>query len=160
MLIRAATDQDAKDLAQIHVRSWAETYPGLLPAEEIAAYPYDLRLAQWQGVLARGGTRVVLIDGTGFAQIGPQREARFKPDYPEELYALYLLGTAQGRGLGRALLRAALGPAPQPFTAVVLASNARALGFYTRIGGQQVAQMRGEDGLEDLVLGWPDPGMI
>lgn len=160
MLIRAATAEDAEDLAQIHVRSWAETYPGLLPAEEIAAYTYDMRLVQWQGVLARGGTRVVLAGGTGFAQIGPQREARYKPGFPDELYALYLLGTAQGRGLGRALLRAALGPAPRPFTAVVLASNARALGFYTRIGGQEIARMRGADGLEDLVLGWPDPGAI
>lgn len=157
MEIRAATVDDADALARIHVQSWAETFPGLLPEEEIAAHTYDLRAAQWQGALSRGTTRIVLADGAGFAQVGPQREAGLRADYPEELYALYTLGSAQGRGLGRALVRAALGEAPRPFTAVMLAANHRAHAFYTRIGGVVIGRAMGQDGFEDLIFGWRDP---
>lgn len=154
MRIRAATVNDADALARIHVQSWAETYPGLLPKEEIAAHTYDQRLVQWQDALSRRTTRIVLADGAGFAQVGPQRDAGHRADYPDELYALYTLGAAQGRGLGRALLRAALGETPRPFTAVMLAANHRAHAFYTRMGGVVIGRAMGSDGFEDLIFGW------
>jgi len=131
---RPATPDDARDLAAIHVRAWEETYTGLLPPEEVAARDRTRRLAQWQGMLAQGRTRVALIPGFGFAQAGPQREAALAARWPEELLALYVLKSGHGTGAGLALLSAVLGAGP--FSAVVLKCNGRACRFYEKTGGR------------------------
>ncbi|MEM7490071.1 MAG: GNAT family N-acetyltransferase, partial [Pseudomonadota bacterium] len=132
MTPRPATPADAEEIARLHVRAWQETYPGLLPPEEIAARDHPARLRQWQGALASDASRTVLLPGLGFAQAGPQRMADHAAAYPEELYCLYLLRAGQGRGHGRALL-AAVGR-DVPMTALVLEGNARACAFYAAAG--------------------------
>lgn len=113
MEIRPALPDDAPELADLHVTCWAETYPGLVPAAEIARFDRNMRLRQWEQQIARGTSRIVIAPGAGFAQLGPQREAALAArGFKEELYALYLTRAAQGCGLGRALFAAALGPAP------------------------------------------------
>ena len=144
MKIRQAGPDDVADLATLHVTCWAETYPGLLPAQEIARYDRDLRLRQWEQQIAKGTSRIMIAPGAGFAQIGPQREAALAArGVEEELYALYLLRTAQGAGLGRALFAAAFGPAPGPLSAMVLEGNDRACRFYEATGAR-LAERRPE----------------
>ena len=133
--IRSATPDDAPMLARIHVQSWQETYHGLLPQSELDARPFEVRLAQWRGQIARGVSRIAALPGLGFAQMGPQRSSDAPvAGYPEELYCLYLLAEAHGTGQGLLLLNAVRGAAP--FTALVLAGNARACGFYEKTGGR------------------------
>ncbi len=137
MQIRHARPEDAPMLAGIHVAAWAETYHGLLPDTEIARYDHELRTRQWARQIATGTSRIRLAPGLGFAQVGPQRDpALAARGYRDELLALYLLGAAQGRGLGRALFAAALGPRPDPMSALVLDGNARACRFYERSGAR------------------------
>jgi len=133
--IRDATPRDARMLARLHVETWAETYRLILPASAFAARPLEARLAQWTGQIARGGSRIALAPGLGFAQMGPQRDPcpEAKP-YPDELYCLYVLARAYGTGLGQALLAHVRGAAP--FTASVIDANARACGFYDKMGGR------------------------
>jgi GNAT superfamily N-acetyltransferase len=149
-------------LARIHIAAWQETYAGLLPDDEIArASDPDRRLAQWTGAIARNDTRIAVIDDLGFAQIGHQRDAGLAAlGYTWELWSIYLLRAAQGRGLGAALLRLALGPAPQPFTALVLAGNHVACSFYERQGGRLLAardEAIGQTPITERVYVWDDP---
>lgn len=116
---------------------WAETYGGLLPASEIARYGLAFRESQWARALAGGAARVIWLKGAGFAMTGPQRDGALAAEWPDELYALYLLRRYQGRGLGRALLGAVLGG---PFTATVVAGNLRAERFYAAAGGVELAR--------------------
>ncbi|MGL4235500.1 GNAT family N-acetyltransferase [Tabrizicola sp.] len=159
---RAPDPADAAMLARIHIAAWQETYTGLLPDDEIArASNPERRLAQWTGAIARNESRIALIDDLGFAQMGHQRDPELAAlGYPEELWAIYLLRAAQGRGLGAALLRFALGPAPQPFTALVLSGNHVAAAFYTRQGGRLLSTRDEAIGLtpirEDVYV-WDDP---
>ncbi|WPY93531.1 hypothetical protein T8T21_10415 [Limimaricola variabilis] len=158
MEIRPALPDDVPKLADLHVTCWAETYPGLVPAEEIARFDRNMRLRQWGQQIARGTSRIVIAPGTGFAQLGPQREAALAArGFKEELYALYLTRAAQGCGLGRALFAAALGPAPGPLSAMVLGGNDRACRFYETTGAR-LAERRperiGEARIIDLLYLW------
>ena len=138
-MIRAAISEDAEALARLHVAAWAETYPGLLPDAEIAAHDLAYRLKTWPQILAAGRTRVVIAPDLGFAVMGPQRYPQFVADYPEELYSLYVLRMGHGRGLGRGLFRAAAGA--EAFTALVIAGNLRATGFYEAMGGRHLGTL-------------------
>lgn len=153
---RPATTDDAAMLARLHVDSWRETYPGLLPATEIAARGFDVRLPQWQAMLARGTSRIAVVDRLGFAQMGPQRETGFlSAGYTDEIYSLYLLRAGQGRGLGRALVSAVKSGAP--FTAAVLADNKPACRFYHAIGGiplERRLDAIGNTEIDEIVYGF------
>ncbi|SDE69770.1 GNAT family N-acetyltransferase [Limimaricola pyoseonensis] len=158
MEIRTARPGDATALAELHVACWAETYPGLVPAEEIARYDRTFRLRQWEQQIAKGTSRIMIAPGAGFAQVGPQRETALAArGYVAELYALYLTRAAQGRGLGRALFAAALGPAPGRLSAMVLDGNDRACRFYETTGAR-LAERRperiGDAEITDLLYLW------
>ncbi len=130
---RPAAPSDAEEIAAIHVQSWQETYPSLLPSSEIARYDLTARNALWQSAIASGRSRIALIPGCGFAAMGPQRDAALAASHPEELLALYVLRKHHGQGHGKALLAAVQSDAA--FTTWVLAGNTRAERFYSRRGG-------------------------
>lgn len=143
-------------LARLHVNAWEETYRGLLPDGEFKKRPYAVRLAQWQDQIARGTSRIAVAPDLGFAQVGPQRDDALRDEWPEELYALYVLRRAHGSGLAQALLAATAGD--RPFTALVLDGNDRALAFYRKTGAVERARIPLGDGWpDDILLGWPAP---
>jgi GNAT superfamily N-acetyltransferase len=150
----------------VHVDAWRETYPGMLPAFVLDALSYEERAQQWTQSLERGGacTYVAEHDGhiVGFASGGPNREDGY-PEYPGELQTLYLLRSAQGLGLGRALfetvrdwLRAR---ELEPFMVWVIAANP-ACRFYERFGATRIvtqeSEIRGALVL-DCIYAWPKP---
>lgn len=136
---REATASDIPMLARIHVASWVETYTGLLPPSEIAARDQSVRETQWTNQIASGASRIALVPDFGFAQAGPQRDkVLLARGYPQELYAIYILRAGQGRGLGRALLRAVTAASGGPMTALVLAENTSAIEFYRTTGATLV----------------------
>lgn len=157
--LRPATLDDAPMLARLHVQAWAETYPGILPPEEIARRTYAIRLAQWIAQINAGSTRIFTIPDYGFVQFGPQRdEALTAQGYAEELYALYLLQAGQGQGMGRALFDA--GWAEAAFTCMVLDGNLRACRFYERTGARLLRTFDdhiGETPTRERLYGWPAP---
>jgi GNAT superfamily N-acetyltransferase len=162
---RSATLADIPMLARLHAAAWRETYAGLLPDEEIArASNPTARQVQWARTLSRTECRTVVLEDLGFACIGPQRaEAMAAQGYSQELLSLYLLRIGQDRGHGKALLRAALGTEPRPLTATVLASNARACGFYAALGGQPIATVTDRVGavtVAEQVYAWDQPRLL
>jgi ribosomal protein S18 acetylase RimI-like enzyme len=112
--IRTATPADAPAIAEVHAEGWHWGYRGLLPDAVIDAQTVEDRARFWTGVLGapdpRGATLVAVTDAgavLGFVAVGPSEgEAAPAPDGAGEVYAIYLRGSAQGTGVGRALFAA------------------------------------------------------
>lgn len=156
ILVRAATVDDADDLAQAHVQGWRVGYRGLFPDEYLDAPAFEReRVERWRAwtwlELVGSEMYSAVLDErvVGFAHIGPEREqpsgdqsAATGPvtDPTGEVYGFYLHPDAWGSGAAPALMRRsvqrlrALGFA----TAVlwVLRDNPRARAFYEREGWQ------------------------
>ncbi|MEI4470615.1 GNAT family N-acetyltransferase [Frigidibacter sp. MR17.24] len=166
--IRAAAPGDARLLGRLHVAAWRETYAALLP-QEVARLDETRRTEAWARDLdaAAAGrlpaeTAILLADGlpAGFVTAGAQRHpALAEMGHDGEVWALYLLRTVQGRGLGRRLLAAGAGVLARrghwSASVQVLARNLPAVGFYTRMGGRSVARLDAGTRSE-LTFAWED----
>ena len=143
MRIRAATVDDARAIAEVHVASWRDTYRGLLPDAYLDRLSVDEREAQRRELIEDGsgtwGTLVADADGRviGFAAYGPSRDDD-APSGTGEVPAIYLAPDAVGTGVGRELFEqtmAALRAAGYTrATLWVLEANERARRFYERAG--------------------------
>ena len=162
-LIRAAKVEDAAAIAHVHVQSWRTTYAGIVPAEYLASLDEAERVPLWQDWLTSDISLFVAeIERkvVGIAVGGAIREPL--EAYDAELYTIYLLEEAQGRGLGSALVKTvAQTLVQQGFQSMMvwaLEQNS-AVRFYEKAGAQRVTSKQIEIGgksLSDLALGWPD----
>ena len=157
---RIATRNDVDQISKLHVTCWHETYVGLLPDAEIARRNLQYRRQQWHKMLSDDHSTTVMIDATGFAQIGPQRDASLQAQYPRELYALYVVQSAHGTGAGQMLLNDCIARGTGGFTALVLKGNARAIAFYRKAGGMWIKDIVDTLGYTDLAFGWPNPTIV
>jgi GNAT superfamily N-acetyltransferase len=127
-VVRPALPDDARAIAEVHVRAWREGYRGLLPPELLEALSVDQRERDWSARLGSGAgaTLVARRDElvTGFVTL-----------IGREIAALYVDPDRWRRGIGSALLRAALAAAGEgEVTVWSLADNVAALRFYERFG--------------------------
>jgi ribosomal protein S18 acetylase RimI-like enzyme len=167
MGVRRATVDDAEPIERIRVETWRATYRGLLPDGLIdqlqpnverrrerlrSASPSDLNF------VAEDASDVV-----GYAFAGPERT--HDRQFAGEIYAIYVLPAAQGRGHGRALIRECAGElASHGMTSLliwVLRENRIGRGFYEHIGGMPVREKPLEEfpGAEEHIeigYGWTD----
>lgn len=169
MRYRKAQLDDAAALAGVHVRSWHETYTGLLPQRLIDARTLEKRTAQWIEVLSdhRGAGVIVAesADGiAGFIWAGPPgaENMRKRPGYDAHIHALYVVAAAHGQGVGRELVR--LGTAKllrdglRSLSVHVLSANP-ARQFYEHLGAHFIAEETHEAGdasWTQCVYGWND----
>jgi GNAT superfamily N-acetyltransferase len=161
--IREATVADCAAVAQVHVRSWKESFAGIVPQtfldkmsvekrakafeEGFAAPFYKMYVAE----TARGGI-------VGFADFGAPRENI--DAYEGELYAIYLLPEFQRKGVGERLFRRGVeflkgrGRSSMYLLALEV-SPYRA--FYEKMGGRIVGKKQIEiEGAtyDELIYGW------
>jgi ribosomal protein S18 acetylase RimI-like enzyme len=169
---RLAVARDAAGIAAVHVQSWRETYPGMLPDRYLAAMEVDAYEERWLRILQdpyhRSVVHVVEDAGrvVGFASSGRERDGDAR--YDGELYAIYLLATAQGQGHGRALVEAgAEALAIRGMTSMVvwvLRENAPARGFYERLGGVYLRERPLDLGsgldVPEVSYVWPDTAAL
>lgn len=163
MEIRPATLDDATAIAEVHVRSWQETYVGQVPQAYLDALSVADRTASWRDQLAGAPPPDILVaieDDrlVGFVVVGRSRDDD-ADDTTGEVLAIYTRGKVWGRGVGRALMEQGLGVlADRGFenaTVWVLDTNERARRFYEKggwalesetriseIGGQEVTELR------------------
>ncbi|MDF7664126.1 GNAT family N-acetyltransferase [Bifidobacterium sp. ESL0763] len=148
IVVRHITPDDFEAKAEVHARTWRETYQGRLPqwlVDKITpqfALEVTRRHDPANVFVALDGGRLI-----GYAEICGA--ARPPSDYPgtSELAAIYVLAEAKGRGAGRRLMEAAL--AAMPHDRVVLwvqESNAAAQGFYRHMGFGPTGRTQSEDG--------------
>ncbi|HEX7247394.1 MAG TPA: GNAT family N-acetyltransferase [Actinomycetota bacterium] len=139
--IRDAVVEDARAIAEVHVRSWRWAYRGQLPDETLDALDVAEREARWRDAASDPSTIVlVALEGeavVGFASAGPAGDDAAPPN-TAVVYAVYLDEHAAGRGIGRDLLErtveAMRAAGSQRASLWVLESNARARRFYEREG--------------------------
>jgi len=164
--IRPGELGDAAGILAVQAESWRTTYTGLLPQQMFPRADDPQRRRFWEEVLLRGDTATRVLarpDGTieGFASAGPRRERHLPAD--GEVYALYLLAPAQGRGHGRALLAATAqvlaGRGAKRLGLWALAGNHAARGFYEHCGGRarrHRVSREGDATLREIAYVW-DP---
>lgn len=162
--IRPATLADVEGIARVHVDSWRTTYAGILPADFLANLSYVAREEMWRRSLTAYSDRNHILVAedenriVGFADCGRERSGR--PDYASEIYAIYLLESHQGQGLGRALFFAAVDYLCQlGYESLLLwgAERNPACGFYEAMGGVQIGEKEeqiGETTIREVAYGW------
>ena len=158
---------DAEALAQAHVTSWRETYRGLLPDAYLARMSVEAHARRFAWSLLKPGPDDVTLAAAdrhgivGYAQGGPSRR---RAPGEAEVATLYLVRSAQGRGLGRRLLgdtsRALALRGARSMVISVLRDNTAARAFYEHLGGvaEPERQEYGPGGglLYEVAYRWPD----
>lgn len=144
-MIRAATLEDARAIAEVQVRSWQKAYQGFLRAQLLDEMSVGLRAESWQTLLSGAERESIAFlyeddDGAvvGFCALGlPSRD----PDAGErtaEVAATYVDPPRWGQGIGKALLGQALEELPggewDEATLWVFLRNAQGRAFYARSG--------------------------
>ena len=136
-IVRLVKRCDAAALAQVHACAWRAAYRGLIPRailHRLGARYRARRWRQWLHAPTDRKTFVIDVGGrpAGFCVVGPRDET------DTEIFALNVRPDAWGRGLGTALVRAALREARRQrcraLTLWVLAGNTRARRFYQNMG--------------------------
>jgi ribosomal protein S18 acetylase RimI-like enzyme len=131
--VRSAEPADVDAVREIGVRTWPVAYGGLASEEFIVD-----GLAQWWSPEAvergiRNGITLVAAEGERLVgMVGLGREGDFWV-----MWKLYVLPDHQGKGVGKALLDAAIKALPAGTTELlldVLVANEKAIGFYRAQG--------------------------
>ena len=157
ILVRRASPDDARAIAEVVVTGWQTAYRGILPDEFLDSLRVDAREVAWREMLGRdaaGGTPAWVAEhaGTvvGFVSSGPPRD-KDVPRSAAEIYAIYVLPQSWRQGLGRDLLETAVahwqGGGTLTMVLWVFEANERARSFYEAMGWQP------DGGRQELVLG-------
>ncbi|MCQ1986398.1 GNAT family N-acetyltransferase [Arthrobacter sp. zg-Y844] len=159
--IRRALPGDAEDFVSVHLQSWRESYAHVLGDEVFRRREADRSAAveHRRAALAEQAMEPAIRnwlahseDGRllGFASAGPARDS--DADVPLELWSIYILAEAYGKGVGQALLEQAVDK--EPAYVWVLEDNARAQAFYRRNG------FVADGTSKDLPQVWAGTGMV
>lgn len=163
VLIRIAEVKDAAAISHVHVQSWLTTYAGIVPADYLASLNEAERIPRWQEWLEQDiCVHVADLNGkvAGFVSGGALREPL--GHYRAEMYAIYVLKEAQGKGIGRALvgtLAASLLANGYTDMIVWVLEQNPAVSFYEKLGARRLSGKEIEIGgalLSELALGWSD----
>jgi L-amino acid N-acyltransferase YncA len=122
--IRLAGPDEARTVAEIHVRAWQWAYHGQIPRHILDGLSVDRREGWWREVIQEHRDHRVWVaerDGeiVGFAATQPSEAEDAGPEVAQ-IAAIYLDESVVGTGIGRALTRHAI-------------EDFRARGFHTVI---------------------------
>jgi ribosomal protein S18 acetylase RimI-like enzyme len=178
IVIKPASYDDARTIAEIHVRAWRETYAGLLPKALLDGLSVERRVVWWRGLLDGtnnpGDTTAYIAtdrhdNAVGFGSFGRQRDTELgAAGFDGEFETIYLLNDAKRQGIGRRLMitmAVAMVDAGYRGAALwVLRENDPARRFYETLGATIVGEReeRRSDGLvmHEVAYGWPNLGTL
>lgn len=163
--VRRATADDAAGIARVHVDSWRQSYAGVVSEAFLEDLSYERRQSYWSKHLSAPDSSTVVYVATveeqgvvGFVAAGPEQGEI--DGFDGELFAIYLLRSYQGRGLGRVLLHAGAAHLQSAgydsMLLWVLEANP-SRGFYERFGGEVVGEKQigvGDQRLPAVAYGW------
>ncbi|WAB85206.1 GNAT family N-acetyltransferase [Microcella daejeonensis] len=134
--IRAPRTDEVEVLADLHLRTWKETYGGAFPASAWGQAAREQRLRMWDAICNRPRPAdrfaVAERDGELIGIAGSGASMDDAPVREKHLFFIYLLAAEQGSGAGQALLDTVV--SSEPASLWVLEGNARAIAFYERNG--------------------------
>jgi len=169
-IIRLARQEDAPEIADVHIMSWQETYRGLISDDYLSQLPMTIqnRTKTWAKLIAekKPGQEYWVVEGkrhriVGFAATTPARDEKFSG--AGELSSIYLLKHYQRQGIGYALLIKALRHLKScNFTSSycwVLKDNPT-IDFYLKTGGRLSGDSKVDERptvrLNELAIVWDD----
>jgi RimJ/RimL family protein N-acetyltransferase len=113
--IRTPTVEEAKAIAQVHMKSGQATYHNILPDSYFRNLSLEKRTESWMNRIINKDWRIFVSELnskiTGCAWFGPCRETDFDSLTTWELYSIYILPDEWGKGHGTALLKEAVNQA-------------------------------------------------
>jgi len=144
--IRNAVPADAPSLAAVHIQSWLETYPGIMPQQKLDSLNMEASARNWSNAIATCEVVMVAkLDGRiiGFVSGGKNRlqegcETGLANRCDAELAAMYMFAEFHGKGIGRAMFEAftsRLSSLGYKQMAIWVAAKNSSIGFYQRMGG-------------------------
>lgn len=159
--IRMATQEDAASVARVQVETWKTAYRGIVPDAYLDGLDTERRTIAW-GEHLKSPARILVAEQhgevVGFVSGGPIHESI--DGYDAELYAIYLLQTAQRMGIGTTLVielaRRLVHDGFQSMAVWTFEANV-ACRFYERLGAVRVGSKAREIGGASLPLaayGW------
>ena len=142
MIIREPSKNDARGLAEVHVRSWQAAYKGQVPDDFLDNLSVDQREKQWHLTLNSPSNKVLVAEVeqriVAFISFGPVRDEELNKNAVGEVYAIYALEEFWDRGIGRRLMEASLSVLREMNCSTVkvwvLDTNQRAISFYQKFG--------------------------
>lgn len=153
--VRQARVGDAAEMARVNVRSWRETYRGVM-ADHVLDDPElpAVRERFWTAILSDERYRANRVavaerDGEliGIAMAGPPQAFEFPWDM--HLYVLYVVAAEHGTGAGAALLDAVVDP-HDSVALWVADPNPRAQAFYRKHGFVADGTVAVDDGVREI----------
>ncbi len=112
MLIREAHPEDSPGIARVQVDSYRTAYAGLFPESYLAQFTYEEQAQDWREWLAAHPNDVLLVALSPEDQVIGYLLARAQPDafpgFDAEILAMHVDLVHQRRGIGKALLGAAV----------------------------------------------------
>lgn len=140
-MIRQAKIQDARAIAEVHVKSWQSAYRGLLPEEFLQSLSVDRREQQWRSGMENPEQAILIYELekiVAFCSFAPTRDDDLDKTKVAELGTIYALESCWGQGIGKQLWAEAIKQMRERgFSEVmlwVLQGNDRAIKFYGRMG--------------------------
>ena len=147
--VRNAQLVDCPGIARVQVDSYRTAYAGLFPEPYLARFSYEEQEQDWREWLTAPSNDVLLV------AVSPQESvlgyvlARAQPDihpgYDAEILALHVRQAYQGKGIGSALLRAAIGQLLEWGCRSVMLWTLQgnpARRWYERLGGEMLGEKR------------------
>jgi ribosomal protein S18 acetylase RimI-like enzyme len=150
MEIQAATSEDCRAVAEVHVDSWQLAYRGILPEHYLASLSVAEREAMWRQVVERQPPPLLVARSAGqivgFVAFGASRDED-APSDRAEIWAIYVKASSWSSGAGRLLLwlealRRIVAEGYKSVSLWVIAGNERAVRFYERAGFVVEAESR------------------
>jgi ribosomal protein S18 acetylase RimI-like enzyme len=138
--IRAASTEDAPEIAKVNIQSWRSTYRGLIADETLDDMKSEKYLEKWNNTFrtmeANGNFCFVaeneVKEVVGYSLCGKNSHTKF--NFEGELFAIYLLREYQKQGIGKKLFIRSIEEFKKlgvtSFTLFVLSSNGASRKFY------------------------------
>lgn len=138
---RPALLSDARDIAEVHVRTWRAAYRGIVPDAFLDALSVDKRESAFRDALARGSPEMWVAHSEseilGWIAFGAARDADATPKVGE-IEAIYISPAHWSNGAGKSLWHIArarlLERGFESVTLWVLEENERGILFYRAAG--------------------------
>ena len=174
--ITQATEDDIPEIAHIHIEGWRGAYGGIVDSAYLDSLDVKERQKQWEEWFDEQNSPVLMgyIDDNpaGFVNFGklrtpPPGMSPIRPLYSGEIYAIYLLPEFYRKGLGTALLKAAVRGLEEmrhkSMCLWVLEKNKRAGLFYKHLGGERCGKKMitvGPSEAREICYGWRDTNIL
>lgn len=162
--IRAARVDDSGPIARLDVETWQATYAGILGTPYLVGLTPARREAGWTSLIRREprDVQVALADDGTVIGFGSCGASRGDPDFPGEVFTLYVAPDWQNQGVGRRLLLALferLAAQGHGSAVIWVLRENPARFFYQRLGGKEVRRkllpFNGSN-VAASGYGWPD----